>query len=252
VLKAEKRTKYKVVELFAGSGGLALGMENSGLNATMLVEIDKNAATTLKKNRPKWDVRCEDIANVDFQGVEADIVTGGFPCQAFSYAGKRLGFEDTRGTLFFEYARAVQQIKPKMIVAENVKGLMQHENGRTLSTMLKILDDIGYRVEYRVLRAQYLDVAQKRERLVMIGVRKDLSLPICFPLEQDYTIGLREALYEVPESLGQTYTAAKFEIMKLVTEGGYWRDLPDHLQRQYRGLGSNGTVNRLKDLNNFL
>ncbi len=99
VLKAETPSHFSLVELFAGAGGLALGLENAGLKAKLLVDIDQNATATLQKNRPNWNIVCSDIAEVNFEGLEADIVTGGFPCQSFSYAGKRLGFEDIRGTL---------------------------------------------------------------------------------------------------------------------------------------------------------
>ncbi len=251
VLQAPQATKFKVVELFAGAGGLALGMENAGLKAKLLVEIDKNAVATLRQNRPDWPVVGDDIANIDFTGIQAEVVTGGFPCQAFSYAGKRLGFEDIRGTLFFEYVRAIQEINPKVIVGENVRGLERHDGGRTLLTMLQILHDLGYRVEYRILRSQYLDVPQKRERLVMIGVRKDLDLPICFPKEQDYTVSLREALVDVPFSVGQTYTKVKYEVMSLIPEGGYWRDLPIDIRQKYMGAsfylggGKTGMARRL-------
>jgi DNA (cytosine-5)-methyltransferase 1 len=148
VLKATEKQAYEVVELFAGAGGLALGMHNAGLNCKLLVEIDKNAVATLKKNKPSWPVILDDIANVNFTDIKADVVAGGFPCQSFSYAGKKLGFEDTRGTLFFEYARAIKEIQPSVIVGENVRGLEKHDNGRTLSTMLQILDDLGYRVSH--------------------------------------------------------------------------------------------------------
>jgi DNA (cytosine-5)-methyltransferase 1 len=251
VLKSENASRFSVIELFAGAGGLALGMENAGLMAKLLVEIDKNAVETLRKNRPAWTVVGDDIANVSFEGVQADIVAGGFPCQAFSYAGKRLGFEDIRGTLFFEYVRAIKTINPKVIVAENVRGLERHDEGRTLKTMLEILKDLGYRAEYKILRAQYLDVPQKRERLVIIGVRQDLDLPICFPKEQDYTVSLREALVDVPSSSGQKYTKTKYEIMSCVPEGGYWRDLSVPIQKKYMGAsfflsgGKTGMARRL-------
>ncbi len=251
VLKTDQPSDYRVIELFAGAGGLALGFENAGLRAQALVEIDRHAASTLKTNRPAWEVRAEDVANVHFEPDAADIVTGGFPCQAFSYAGKRMGFEDTRGTLFFEYARIVRAVSPKLILAENVRGLVNHDQGRTLKTMLGVLDELGYTVQWRVLRAQYLDVAQKRERLVMIGVRKDLPISHVFPEERAYTVSLRDALADVPPSPGQSYTERKHAVLARVPEGGYWRDLPEPVQREYMGKsfylggGKTGMARRL-------
>jgi DNA (cytosine-5)-methyltransferase 1 len=250
-LKSSEKSSFSAIELFAGAGGLALGLENAGINTNLLVEIDKIAASTLRFNRPHWNVIQDDIGNVDFQGKNADIITGGFPCQSFSYAGKKLGFDDIRGTLFFEYARAIKQIQPKIILGENVRGLEKHDAGRTLSVMLEILNELGYRCEYRILRSQYFDVAQKRERLVIIGVRKDLPISIAFPKEKNYTISLREALKDVPASDGQSYTEKKHAIMSLIPPGGYWRDLPIELQKQYMGKsyyqggGKTGMARRL-------
>lgn len=251
VLKDRRKKQYTAIELFAGCGGLALGLENAGIKCQLLVEIDKHAAQTLRINRPKWNVIEDDIANVGFSGIQADIVTGGFPCQAFSYAGKRMGFEDTRGTLFFEFARTIKEVNPKVVLGENVKGLERHDGGRTLATMLAVLDELGYDATYKILRAQYLDVPQKRERLVIFGVRKDLKRPIAYPREKNYTVSIGEALRDVPESDGQKYTASKKKIMQLVPEGGYWRDLPDDLQKSYMGAsyylggGKTGMARRL-------
>ena len=108
-----------MIELFAGAGGMALGLEKAGFETKMLVEYDKDCVATLRKNRPKWNVIHDDIHEISFKGMKADVVTGGFPCQAFSHAGHKLGFEDTRGTLFYEFARAVKEIKPKIFLAEN-------------------------------------------------------------------------------------------------------------------------------------
>jgi DNA (cytosine-5)-methyltransferase 1 len=235
ILKSTEKTKYRNIELFAGAGGLALGLENAGFHHNLLVEIDKHAAATLKINRPDWNVICDDARSVSFEGMEADIITGGFPCQTFSVAGQSAGFEDARGTLFFEMARCVKEVNPRIVVGENVKGLLTHDNGKTLQAMVSILDDLGYKVAYKVLRAQYLDVPQKRERLVIIGVRKDLDMPILFPKEKDYTISMREALKNVPASSGQKYPENKHKIMSLVPPGGYWRDLPIDLQKEYMG-----------------
>lgn len=136
ILKNSNKTKYSVVELFAGAGGTALGFSNAGLQHNILVEIDKHASATLKNNKSNWNIHTGDVADVDFTKFTADVVEGGFPCQSFSYAGKGRGFADTRGTLFYQFARAVKEIKPKIAVGENVRGLLRHENGRTLETMV--------------------------------------------------------------------------------------------------------------------
>jgi DNA (cytosine-5)-methyltransferase 1 len=253
ILKAKKRTGYTVIDLFAGAGGTALGLENAGLRHIMLNEFDKNAAATLRLNRPNWNVVESDIANIDFKQYEGrvDVIEGGFPCQAFSYAGKKLGFEDTRGTLFYEFARAIKEAKPKIAIGENVRGLLTHENGRTLQSMVEILEDLGYDVAHKVMRAQYLDVPQKRERLLIFAVRKDLGKKIMFPKEKDYTVSLKEALKDVPESEGQRYSPYKHKIMKRIPQGGYWRDLPKKLQEEYMGAsfhmggGKTGMARRL-------
>jgi DNA (cytosine-5)-methyltransferase 1 len=164
-----------------------------------------------------------------------------------------MGFEDTRGTLFFEFARAVKEINPKVVLGENVKGLEKHDNGRTLTTMLDVLDELGYNAVYKVLRAQYLDVPQKRERLVIIGVRKDLDYEILYPKEKNYTVSIGEALKGVPVSEGQIYTEKKKKIMAMIPQGGYWKDLPDKLQREYMGAsyflggGKTGMARRLSN-----
>ncbi|MBP8707994.1 MAG: DNA (cytosine-5-)-methyltransferase [Caldisericia bacterium] len=251
ILKSKERTKYTIIDLFSGAGGTSLGFENAGLQHSMLVEYDRYAVETLKINRPNWNIVHKDIRDVDFNGLSADIVEGGFPCQAFSYAGKKLGFADVRGTMFFEFARCVDEVHPKIAIAENVKGLLRHDKGRTLQTMISILEKLGYRVKYKVLKSQYYDVAQKRERLIIIGVRKDLNIPILFPKENDYLITLREALKDVPKSEGQNYSDKKKKIMQMIPEGGYWKDLPEGLQKEYMGAsyyhtgGRTGIARRL-------
>jgi DNA (cytosine-5)-methyltransferase 1 len=147
---AEMQTKpvrdYYSIELFAGAGGLALGPEKAGFKAVLLNEIDKDACQTLRDNRHDWGVRQDDITNIDFKSFagEVDFLSGGFPCQAFSYAGKKLGFEDTRGTLFYQFARAIKEIQPKDFLGENVRGLLKHDHGRTLSS---IKDKLQYHIK---------------------------------------------------------------------------------------------------------
>ena len=227
------------IVLFAGAGGTALGFSNAGINHVLLNEFDKNAAQALKDNSDahglNWVIDDRDVHDVEFSPYQAEIMQAGFPCQAFSYAGKSKGFEDTRGTLFFEFARAIHVVQPKIAIGENVRGLERHDGGRTLKTMLAALDDLGYRVNYKILRAQYLDVPQKRERLIIFAVRKDLDCPILFPKERDYFISLKQALEGCPDSEGQEYPEKKRKVMERVPEGGCWRDLPDDVAREYMG-----------------
>ncbi len=254
---------YRLLELFAGAGGLAIGMEQAGFHSVMLNELDKSTCKTLRKNRPNWNVVEGDISQIDFKKYhnQIDILSGGFPCQAFSYAGKKLGFEDTRGTLFFEFARAVKETNPKVFLAENVRGLLTHENGKTLEIISQIIDELGYvLVAPRVLKAMFYKVPQKRERLFLIGIRKDLADKVNFHWPSPYhrILNLRDALKkgelypnDVPISGGQSYPKRKAEIMDLVPAGGYWKDLPDELQREYMkksyflGGGKTGMARRL-------
>lgn len=227
------------IDLFAGAGGTALGFHNAGLNHVLLNELDKDAAQALKNNSVShelnWIIDNCDVHDVVFHEGQARVIQAGFPCQAFSYAGKSRGFEDTRGTLFFEFARAIKEVKPEIAIGENVRGLLRHDNGRTLETMLNTLDELGYRARYKILRAQYLDVPQKRERLIIFAVRKDLDYPILFPKEKDYFISLRQALADCPKSQGQEYPEKKRKVLELVPEGGYWKDLPEEVARDYMG-----------------
>lgn len=251
VLKNREKTNYTAIELFAGAGGTALGMEYAGIKHVLLNEHDKHACETLRTNMPSWNVIEGDVKGIKFKEGQADIVQGGFPCQSFSYAGKKMGLDDVRGTLFFEFARCVKEVKPKIAIGENVKGLLSHDDGRTIKTMVTILEELGYRVKYKVLRSQYLDVPQKRERLIIIGVRNDLDIPIAFPEEKDYIVSLREALHKCPKSEGQQYPEKKKKIMELISPGGYWRDLPEKLQKEYMGAsfymggGKTGMARRL-------
>jgi DNA (cytosine-5)-methyltransferase 1 len=253
IWQAETQTDFTVIELFAGAGGLALGFENAGLQHKLLVECDRNCVETLQKNRPDWPIVGDDIAKIDFSQFrhKIDIVSGGFPCQAFSHAGFRRGLEDARGTLFFEFARCVCEIQPRIAIAENVKGLLTHKQGKTLQTMLEILANLGYQTEYQLIRAQFLDVPQKRERLFIIAIRKDLNLKPIFPREKSYSISLREALQNCPLSPGIQYNERKRQIMALVPPGGNWRNLPVEMQKDYmknsynQGGGRTGFAKRL-------
>lgn len=258
----EPENDYSVLELFAGAGGLAIGLEKAGLKCSALNEIDKWACQTLRKNRPNWNVLEGDIKEFDFSSYKGkvDIVTGGFPCQAFSYAGKKLGFEDARGTLFYEFARVVDEVQPAICIGENVRGLLSHDKGRTLEGMISILDELGYNVitPVKVLKAINYKVPQKRERLILVGVRKDISIDYEYPLPYDKIYNLSDALKkgdlyncDVPKSQGTKYPEHKKKVLDLVPQKGYWRDLPIDIQKKYMqksfylGGGKTGMARRI-------
>ena len=236
VLKSQPTNKT-ALELFAGAGGTALGLSNAGFKHIMLNEKDHDACETLRANRPAWNVVEDDVHDISFLPYKGKVslLQGGVPCQAFSYAGKSMGFGDVRGTLFFEFARAINECEPDVIMMENVRGLLTHDEGKTIRTMLKTLMDSGYQVAMKILRAQFLDVAQKRERLVIIGVRSDLNLPILFPKQDGRILTLWDAIGSCPSSDGASYPERKREILSHVPAGGYWRDLPEEMQKEYLG-----------------
>ena len=224
----------KVIELCAGAGGLALGFEKAGLEHELLVEIDKDCVETLRKNRPDWNILNADIKEVDFTKYYADIVVAGLPCQPFSYAGKKLGFDDTRGTLFFDYARCLKETNPQMCIIENVEGLVRHDKGRTIETIVNVLeDDLDYNVQYKVLNAVDYGVAQKRKRMFLVGTKKGLIFN--YPEKIKGNPILRDALKDVPKSEGTEYSDKKKEILELVPPGGCWIDLPEEIQKEYMG-----------------
>lgn len=244
LLSAPKRP-YTSIELFAGGGGLALGMHKAGFQHLLLNESNKNACATLRVNKPEWNVSEGDIHSLDFTPYEGkvDFLSGGFPCQAFSFAGKQGGFEDARGTLFFEMARAVKETQPKVFMGENVKGLFSHDGGKTLQVIRNTIAELGYTlVEPRILKAVMYQVPQKRERLILIAIRNDIASRVKFKWPDPYkrVVTLRDAFYkgllydcDVPISAGQQYPKRKKEIMEMVPEGGYWKDLPDDIQKEY-------------------
>ena len=255
--------KFTSIELFAGAGGLALGFHQAGFHHVLLNEIDHVACLTLKKNHPEWNVLERDIHLVDFTPLHGrvDLLSGGFPCQAFSYAGKKGGLGDARGTLFFELARAVNEIRPKVFFCENVKGLLSHDGGRTLDTIKKAIDELGYTlVPPRVLKAVMYCVPQKRERIMLVGIRNDLAGLAKFHWPSPYrrVMTLRDAFFrgelyqqDVPMSEGQKYPEKKRKVLALVPEGGDWRDLPVEVQKEYMGAsyylggGKTGMARRL-------
>src|SRR5699024_2672208 len=184
----------KFIDLFSGIGGFRSGMEKNGHECVAFCEIDKYARQSYKaiydtEGEEEW----HDITTVSddtfrrFRG-RVDIITGGFPCQAFSVAGSRRGFEDTRGTLFFEIARAIKEIEPSYILLENVKGLFSHDKGRTFGTIIQALDELGYVTEWGLFNSKFWGVPQNRERVYILVTRKDIyDQPKLFDLLKQQT-----------------------------------------------------------------
>jgi len=256
--------KLTVIELFAGAGGLALGLENAGFETILATDNDLYATETLKKNRPNWNVINKDVKELSKEGIkkylkkntgEVDLLSGGYPCQSFSYAGRKLGLADVRGTLFYDFAKILSEVKPKMFLAENVKGLVSHDGGKTLKTMIKVFEDTGYTVSYKVLNSWDYNVAQKRMRIFIIGIRNDIhekkGADFVFPSPSKKKPVLKDVLKNVPKSDFSPYNEKKKKIFNLVPPGGCWRDLPDDIAKEYMGKsyylggGKTGIARRL-------
>src|SRR5690625_439006 len=181
-------SKLKFLDLFAGIGGFRLGMEMAGHECVGYVEWDKFARKSYEAmHDTKGEWTAHDITNISdnyFRTLrgQVDVICGGFPCQAFSVAGKRGGFSDTRGTLFFEIARAAKQIKPRFLFLEDVKGLLSHDKGKTFETILYTLDELGYDAEWQVLNSKDFGVPQNRERVFVIGHLRGAGGREIFPI----------------------------------------------------------------------
>jgi len=174
---SDNLTKFNYVSLFSGIGGFETALDKLGGNCVIASEIDKFAKQSYTAihgdERLFGDITKLDEVNFP----NHDLLVGGFPCQAFSVAGNRKGFEDVRGTLFFEIVRIAKEKQPKVLLLENVKGLVNHDKGRTLNVMIETLCEIGYTVDFTILNSKYFGVPQNRERIFIVAVRDDLITP---------------------------------------------------------------------------
>lgn len=182
----ERAERMKFLDLFAGIGGFRLGMERAGHECVGFCEIDQFARKSYKAiHDTEGEFEFHDITAVADESIRgigrADVICGGFPCQAFSIAGKRAGFEDTRGTLFFEIARFASILRPKYLFLENVTGLLNHDNGNTFETILGALDELGYDAEWQVFNSKNFGVPQNRERVFIIGHLRGAGGRAIFP-----------------------------------------------------------------------
>lgn len=183
----------KSIEICAGAGGQALGLEMAGFKHIALVEYEKKYCETLKKNRPEWNIICEDVRN--FSGKpyrnKIDLLAGGVPCPPFSVAGKQLGSDDERD-LFPEALRLIEEINPKAVMLENVRGFLDPTFKDYRESILKRIDELGYNVQIKLLNASDYGVPQLRPRIVIVGIRKDVQGKFSYPLptsEKVKTVG---------------------------------------------------------------
>lgn len=176
----------KFIDLFAGIGGFHYGIEKAGKAECVYAnEWDKYANSVYRKHFGECDNR--DIRTVDAGSIpDHDLLCAGFPCQSFSIAGKREGFEDTRGTLFFEICRILRAKRPALVLLENVKGLLSHDAGKTFYTIIRSLDDLGYDCQWQVLNSKNFGVPQNRERVFIIGHLRGTGRPEVFPFTGNY------------------------------------------------------------------
>lgn len=193
-------TDYTFIDLFAGIGGFHLALSSFGATCVFASEWDSYSAETYFQNfklQPHGDItkiNSEDIP-------KHNILCAGFPCQAFSISGKQRGFEDTRGTLFFEIARIVSFHRPDVLLLENVKNLISHNNGETMSTIYSVLTDLGYTVHYTILNSSDFGLPQNRERVYIVGFKNELdSQNFKFPEPLHHTVTLNDVLEEDPHN----------------------------------------------------
>ena len=206
------------IDLFAGIGGFRMGMEQAGHKCLGYVEWDKFARKSYEAiHNTKGEWTAHDITTVTNDDLrllrgQVDVICGGFPCQAFSIAGKRLGFAETRGTLFFEIARFAKEIQPQYLFLENVKGLLNHDGGNTFRTIISTLDELGYDAEWQVLNSKDFGVPQNRERVFIIGHLRGRSRREVFPIGRSYeTVGVKQVGNINPSGNGMNGNVYSFD-----------------------------------------
>lgn len=229
------KNKPKLISLFSGCGGLDLGFKNAGFDLVWANDFDSDAQAIHALNIGEIDGR--DILTIGEDEIpDGDILTAGFPCQPFSNAGNRKGVHDSRGMLYKECLRIIKRKMPKVIVFENVKGLLstKYIDGRNLVDViiedLSTMNNIGYNVVYKLLNASDYGVPQNRQRVFFVGVRKDLEIIFKFPNKHSKeNLTLRHILdipNDVPNQVDWVLSPQALEMIKYIPEGGSWKDVP--------------------------
>ena len=226
------------IEVCAGGGGLSQGLIQSGFYPLLLNDNDKDCCKTLQLNHADVNVVCSSMCDIDFTKYvnNVDLLAGGVPCQSFSQAGQRKGLEDPRGNLMLQFISILSLINPKVFMIENVKGLITHDNGKTIQEILQQINNLNkYNVTYQCLDASDYGVPQKRERIFIIGVLKELNKTFTYPEKNTEKTVLKTFLTNVPASQGLTYPDKKIQLFKQIPQGGCWINLPEELQKEYLG-----------------
>ena len=234
--------KHTFIEVCAGCGGLSNGLMKSGFTPLLLNDNNSDCYKTLKKNHPGSNIILGSMEDIDYTNYidKVDLLTGGVPCQSFSQAGMRKGFEDPRGNLMFKFIDIINIIRPKVFMIENVKGLLTHDNGNTIKTIINTIDNNNlYNITYKCLDSSKYNVPQKRERVFIVGVLKCLNKTFTFPEESNDKKLLKDVLYDVPESIGSKYPEEKIRLFKMIPQGGCWVNLPEDIQKEYLGNSYN-------------
>lgn len=241
------------IEVCAGAGGLSKGFIDAGFTPLLLNDTNKYCIETLRMNHPEVNIIKGSMLDLDLSKYDkVDVLMGGVPCQSFSQAGKREGIEDDRGKLILHFIKMISIINPNVFIIENVQGLVTHNKGNTLQMIINELNRTNkYIVSYKVLNANNYSVPQNRKRLIIVGVRKSLNKTFDFPKPHNYKPVLKDVLQDCPESPGTLYKQEKYDIMKIVPEGGCWIDIPEKIAKEYMGKsyesggGKRGILKRL-------
>lgn len=246
--------KPTFIEVCAGAGGMSSGLIKAGFHPLLLNDIDKNCCKTLEKNHPGCKIICDSLLNLDLAKYKGgvDLLANGSPCQSFSLSGERKGTDDPRGALMPKFVELIETVEPKIFLIENVKGLLSHNDGKTLEKIIATLNRKNkYTVKYKLLNAMNYNVPQKRERVFIIGTLKTANINFDYPMPESGLITLGQALAGVPKSEGAVYPAKKRAYFDLIPEGGCWVDLPEKMQKEYlmksfeSGGGKRGILRRL-------
>jgi DNA (cytosine-5)-methyltransferase 1 len=202
----------KLISLFSGAGGLDLGFEKAGFDVVFANEYDKTIWSTYRANFPRTKLDTRSITDIPEADLPAtDGLIGGPPCQSWSEAGAHRGIEDQRGQLFFEYIRVLKHVRPKFFLAENVSGILSSRHRSAFEAILERFKRIGYDVKYRMLRASDFGVPQDRDRVIVVGMRKDLGIDFSFPEPIGTQVTLREAIGDLPKPKANSSLSARVD-----------------------------------------